>query len=43
MSHTYDNSQIQTFKNCPEQYRLKYIEKLRKVGEGNYLKEYEPP
>ena len=30
----YDNSQLQTFKNCPEQYRLKYIEQLRKREEG---------
>ena len=30
----YDNSQLQTYKNCPEQYRLKYIEQLRKREEG---------
>ena len=30
----YDNSQLQTFKNCPEQYRLKYIEQLKKIEEG---------
>src|SRR3990167_11153016 len=30
----YDNSQLQSFKNCPEQYRLKYIEQLRKREEG---------
>lgn len=27
---TYDNSQLQTFKDCPERYRLKYVEQLRK-------------
>lgn len=26
----YDNSQLQTFKDCPERYRLKYVEQLRK-------------
>lgn len=31
----YDNSQLQAFKNCPESYRLKYIENLHKrEGEG---------
>ena len=30
----YDNSSLQTYKNCPEQYRLKYIEQLRKREEG---------
>ena len=31
---TYDNSRLQQFKNCPESYRLKYVEKLRKREEG---------
>jgi len=30
----YDNSQLQQFKSCPESYRLKYVEKLRKRQEG---------
>jgi hypothetical protein len=29
-----DNSQLQTFKDCPERYRLKYIEGLHKIEEG---------
>lgn len=27
---SYDNSQLQTFKDCPERYRIKYVEQLRK-------------
>ena len=30
----YDNSKLQTFKNCPEQYRLRNIEGLKKREEG---------
>ena len=30
----YDNSQLQTFKDCPERYRLKYVEGLKKLEEG---------
>lgn len=30
----YDNSQLQQYKNCPESYRLKYIEGLKKREEG---------
>lgn len=30
----YDNSQLQTFKDCPERYRLRYIEGLQKLEEG---------
>lgn len=30
----YDNSQLQAYKDCPERYRLKYVEKLRKRKEG---------
>jgi len=30
----YDNSKLQTFKNCPESYRLKYIECLDKIEEA---------
>ena len=30
----YDNSKLQTFKNCPESYRLKYLMRLRKREEG---------
>jgi len=30
----YDNSQLQAYKDCPERYRLKYVEKLRKREEG---------
>src|SRR3990167_2962552 len=30
----FDNSQLQTYKNCPEQYRLKYLLGLSKVEEG---------
>lgn len=29
-----DNSQMQTFKDCPERYRLKYVLGLRKIEEG---------
>ena len=32
---TYDNSRLQTFKNCPESYRLKYLQKLRKIQEDS--------
>lgn len=37
-----DNSQLNTYKNCPEQYRLKYIEQLRKrqLGEESHDKEF---
>lgn len=31
---TYDNSQLQTFKDCPERYRLKHIEQWQKRQEG---------
>lgn len=31
---SYDNSKLQTFKNCPEQYRLKYLLGLKKREEG---------
>lgn len=31
---SYDNSQLQTFKDCPEKYRLKMVEKLKKIEEG---------
>ncbi len=34
MTKVYDNSQLQTFKDCPEKYRLKYIECLKKREEG---------
>lgn len=30
----YDNSQLQAFKDCPERYRLKYVEGLRKRESG---------
>lgn len=30
----YDNSKLQTYKNCPEQYRLKNILGLQKIQEG---------
>lgn len=30
MSTLYDNSQLQAYKDCPERYRLKYVEGLRK-------------
>lgn len=30
----YDNSRLQSFKNCPEQYRLRYIEGLKKIEES---------
>lgn len=30
----YDNSRLQTFKNCPEQYRLKNVLGLKKIEEG---------
>ena len=30
----YDNSQLQTYKDCPERYRLKYLEELRKMDSG---------
>jgi RecB family exonuclease len=30
----HDNSQLQAFKDCPEKYRLKYIEQLKKIEEG---------
>lgn len=30
----YDNSQLQAFKDCPERYRLKYVQQLRKREEG---------
>ncbi len=30
----YDNSKLQTFKNCPEQYRLKYLLGLKKREEN---------
>lgn len=30
----YSNSQLQCFKDCPERYRLRYIEKLKKIEEG---------
>lgn len=31
---SYDNSKLQTFKNCPESYRLKYLRGLKKRQEG---------
>ena len=31
---SYDNSQLQTFKDCPERYRIKYVEGLSKIEEG---------
>ena len=31
---SYDNSKLQTFKNCPEQYRLKNLLGLKKREEG---------
>lgn len=31
---SYDNSQLQTFKDCPEKYRLRYLEGLKKREEG---------
>lgn len=34
MPTNYDNSQLQTFKDCPERYRLRYIEGLQKIEEG---------
>lgn len=30
----YDNSSLQAFKDCPERYRLHYIEGLQKIQEG---------
>lgn len=34
----YDNSQLQAYKDCPERYRLKYIEQIqkRKTGEEDH-------
>lgn len=31
---SYDNSQLQTYKDCPERYRLRYVEGLSKIEEG---------
>ncbi len=40
--HTYDNSQLQQYKNCPESYRLKYVEQLKKrdLGRGEHDREF---
>ncbi len=32
--HVYDNSQLQAYKSCPEMYRLKYVEGLKRREEG---------
>lgn len=34
MSTVYDNSQLQAYKDCPERYRLKYVEQIQKRQTG---------